>query len=192
MDANAKVNSSKSEFIKLMSKQNVIHSDLLSIQTRVFDACKFKYSLAIAEPESAEYGAYSFELNHLATRFRVSKITPTKIGQFVTLWKRTGKGPIEPFDSLDVLDLVIISAKYETHFGHFIFPKSVLLEKGILSLNGKGGKRAMRVYPPWDIAINNQAQKTQKWQLNYFLDLSDEKEIDFDRAKILYGINVKY
>ena len=35
--------------------------------------------------------------------------------------------------------------------------------------------------------INKQAKKTQKWQLNYFLDLSNEKEIDHDRVKILYG-----
>ena len=188
MDINAKVNSSKSEFIKIMTKQKTIHNDLLFIQMLVFDACKFKYSLAIAEFESAEYGACSFELNNLSVRFRVSKITPTKIGQFVTLWKRIGKGSIEPFDSKDVLDLVIISARHETNFGHFIFPKSVLLEKRILSLNGKGGKRAIRVYPPWDSAINKQAQKTQNWQLNYFLDLSDEKEINFDRVKILYGI----
>jgi hypothetical protein len=187
MAINAKVNSCKPGFIKVMTKQKAIHTDLLCIQTLVFDACKFKYSVAIAELESSEYGACSFELNQLAIRFRVSKITPTKIGQFVTLWKRNGKGPIEPFDRTDVLDLVIISARHETNFGHFIFPKSVLFEKGILSLNGKGGKRAIRVYPPWDIAINKQAQTTQKWQLNYFLDLSDEKEIDFNRAKILYG-----
>ena len=186
MDINAKANSSKPEFIKILTNQKTIHNDLLSIQTLVFDACKFKYSLAIAEFESAEYGAYSFELNNLSVRFRVSKITPTKIGQFVTLWKRTGKGPIEPFDNTDVLDLIIISARHETNLGQFIFPKSVLIEKGILSLNGKGGKRAIRVYPPWDSAINKQAQKTQKWQLNYFLDLSDEKEINFDRVKILY------
>ena len=188
MDLIATVNISKPEFIKLMTKEKAIHTDLLSIQTLVFEACQFKYSLAIAEPESAEYGACSFELNHLAIRFRVSKITPTKIGQFVTLWKRIGKGPIEPFDMSDVLDLVIVSARQEANFGHFIFPKSILLEKGILSLNGKGGKLAIRVYPPWDIAINKQAQKTQKWQLNYFLDLSEEKEIDFEGAKILYGI----
>jgi hypothetical protein len=37
------------------------------------------------EAESAEYGAYTFELNDLSVRFRVAKITPTKIGQFVTL-----------------------------------------------------------------------------------------------------------
>lgn len=171
-----------------MTKEKAIHTDLISIQKLVFDTCNFKYSSPIVESESLEYGACSFELDHLAVRFRVSKITPTKIGQFVTLWKRTGKGPIEPFDMSDVLDLLIINARQETNFGQFIFPKSVLFEKGILSLNGKGGKRAIRVYPPWDIAINKQAQNTQKWQLNYFFDISDDKEIDFDRAKILYGI----
>ncbi len=186
MAINAKVNSRKSEFTNLMAKEIAIHKDLYAIQTRVFDSCGFKYSLAITEFESAEYGACSFELNNLSVRFRVSKITPTKIGQFVTLWKRTGKGPIEPFDMADDLDLVIISAMHETNFGQFIFPKSILIEKGILSINGKGGKRAIRVYPPWDIAINKQSQKTQNWQLNYFLDLSDAKEIDLVKAKMLF------
>lgn len=186
MDINTKVNSCKSEFTNLMTKEIAIHKDLYAIQTGVFDSCGFKYSLAIAEPESTEYGACSFELNNLSVRFRVSKITPTKIGQFVTLWKRTGKGPIEPFDMVDDLDLVIISAMHEANFGQFIFPKSVLIEKGILSIKGKGGKRAIRVYPPWDIAINKQAQKTQQWQLNYFLDLSDAKEIDLVKAKMLF------
>lgn len=168
-----------------MTNKQLIPNDLLSIQTRVFDACYFKYSAPVIEPECAEYGACQFMLNDLSVRFRVSKITPTKVGQFVTLWKRNGGGPIQPFDSSDSLDLVIISSRNEEQFGQFIFPRSVLCEQGILSHNGKEGKRAIRVYPPWDKAINKQAQKTQKWQLNYFLNTSDM--IDTKHATKLYG-----
>ena len=29
----------------------------------------------------------------------------------------------------------------------------------------------MRVYPPWDVTVSRQAQKTQKWQMAYFLEI---------------------
>lgn len=35
----------------------------------------------------------------------------------------------------------------------------------------------MRVYPSWDIANNNQAQKTQDWQLLYFAQIKPELDI---------------
>lgn len=170
-----------------MPSPQTIHNDLLSLQNLVFDKYGFEYTTPIMEEESKEYGAYLFELNSLAVRFRVSKITPTKVGQFVTLWKRTGNGPIEPYDVTDKLDIVIISARTLTHFGHFIFPKTVLCKQGVFTANGKEGKRAMRVYPPWDMTTNKQAQKTQNWQLNYFIDLSNIDVIDSTLLMRLYN-----
>jgi hypothetical protein len=170
-----------------MTIHKAIYNDLLSIQKLIFEQLNFDYTIPLAETESAEYGAYIFELNNLSVRFRVSKITPTKTGQFVTLWKRIDNGPIQPFDISDPIHLFIISSRDKNNFGHFIFPKSVLLEQGILSGKGKDGKRAIRVYPPWDITTNRQAQKTQKWQLKYFLDLSNKKTIDLLRLKTLYN-----
>ena len=61
----------------------------------------------------------------------------------------------------------------DNNFGVFIFPKFVLYEKGIISKDGKGGKRAMRIYPAWDIADNPQAKKSQAWQLKYFFDIDN-------------------
>ncbi len=61
---------------------------------------------------------------------------------------------------------------HSTHSGQFIFPKSILLVKGILSDGEKDGKRGFRVYPPWDKAVNKQAKQTQQWQLQYFTDSS--------------------
>jgi hypothetical protein len=170
-----------------MTSHKTIHNDLLSIQKLIFDPQNFDYTIPLIEPESAEYGAYIFELNKLSIRFRVSKITPTKTGQFVTLWKRSVNGPILPFDISDQIDLFIISSRDKNNFGHFIFPKFILLEQGIISGSGKEGKRAIRVYPPWNITTNRQAQKTQKWQLNYFLDLSNNKIADSVRLKMLYN-----
>jgi hypothetical protein len=163
----------------------LLHTDLIFIQKFIFDPLHFEYSVPEVEAESAEYAAHSFLLKALNVRFRVSKITPTKTGQFVTLWKRNKNGPIQPFDESDPVDLVIISARKENNFGQFMFPKSVLCERAIFSNNGKEGKRAIRVYPPWDEANSVQAASTQKWQLDYFLDLSDSKTIDLIRAEKL-------
>ena len=89
-----------------------------------------------------------------------------------------------------VVYFFVISVKQESFLGQFVFPKSVLSEKGIVSKNGKGGKRAIRVYPPWDNVISSQAKKTQKWQLEYFLEVPQTKPVDFARAKKLYSLLV--
>lgn len=159
--------------------------DLLAAQQLMLRACGFTCHEPVAEPESAEYGAYTFKINALTVKFRVAKITPTKTGQFVTLWKRNGKGPIQPFDLADDIDFVIINCINGPHAGQFIFPASVLYDKGIFSGNNKEGKRAIRVYPPWDIAANRQAQKTQQWQLNYFIAFDALNRIDKARLKSL-------
>ncbi len=165
-----------------------MHStELTLIQAQVFNACGFTYTKPLQEIESAEYHACYFTLNGLSIKFRTAKITPTKTGQFVTLWKRLSTGIIAPFDETDLIDLVIISVKKELHFGQFVFPKSVLCAQGILTLKNKEGKRGFRVYPPWDKVENKQAIKTQNWQLNYFLDLSNPSIIDIEKTKKLYN-----
>nr|WP_315255448.1 MepB family protein [uncultured Flavobacterium sp.] len=159
--------------------------DLILIQEILFDNCNFQITQPIPEAESAEYGACAFALNNLNIRFRTAKITPTKTGQFVTLWKRINQGPIQPFASTDPIDLFVISVRKGNHFGLFIFPKSILITKEIVT-DKKEGKRAIRVYPPWDKTTSKQAEKTQKWQLDYFLKSSDVQSIDINRTKLLF------
>ncbi|HEX4044432.1 MAG TPA: MepB family protein [Gammaproteobacteria bacterium] len=169
---------------------DAMHQDFLDAKNRIYNPCGIKCSQPIMEKESAEYGACTFRVNDFSIRFGVSKITPTKIGQFVTLWKRIGNGPIQPYDISDPVDFIVVSVRKDNHFGQFIFPKAVLCKQNILSMNGKGGKRAIRVYPPWDKTLNRQAQKTQKWQMEYFLDMSPDKEIDHARVQMLYSEGV--
>lgn len=157
--------------------------DLNLTKELLFDKNNYDSTQPILEPESKEYGACIFYLNGLSVCFRVAKITPTKTGQFVTLWKRINQGPIQPFDNLDPIDLFIIITRKENQFGLFIFPKSVLIIKEIVS-DKKEGKRAIRVYPPWDITTSKQAQKTQKWQLDYFLEIPQNSTSDFDETKL--------
>ena len=169
-----------------MKNKNTIPDDLNIVIKSIYNQYGFICTHPLAELESAEYCAYTFKINKKSIIYREGKITPTKIGQFVTLWKRIGKGPIQPFDASDDIDLVIISVRNKEHFGQFVFPKSVLIEKGILTSNNKEGKRAIRVYPPWNKTDNKQAQKTQQWQLKYFLEISDNAFVDLIRMKDLF------
>lgn len=177
------------KFINSNMNSNI--QELLVIQECVFKPNHFSYSQAQIEPESAEYSAAKFELNGFNVLFRVAKITPTKIGQFVTLWKRVGKGPIQPFDKSDAIDFFLIATRSDNNFGQFIFPKEALIEADIVSIEGRGGKRAIRVYPPWDKTTSKQAQKTQRWQLEYFLEIPLNGQIDILRAKKLYANGIK-
>jgi hypothetical protein len=168
------------------ASSDTIHSDLIATKNLVYNPCRFNYSRPLLEAQNAEYGSYVFNLNDLSIRFRVAKITPTKIGQFVTLWERIGDGPIQPYDVSDPVDFFVISTRKGNNFGQFIFPKAVLCDQDIVSNKGKGGKRAIRVYPPWDKPTSRQAQKTQIWQIEYFLEIPMNTPIDCVRAQMLY------
>lgn len=130
---------------------------------------------------------FVFTLNQKAICYRKSKITPTKTGQFVTVYKRLQTGIIAPFDVTDSIDFVIISVLKNGLFGQFIFPKAVLLAKGIFSTSSKEGKRALRVYPPWDQTTSKQAKQTQLWQLAYFYEIT--ANTDYSAVKKLVSPN---
>lgn len=164
---------------------NSIPSDLKVVKELVYDKCGFDLTNLKQNSESIEYGACSFGLNGKTVQYRISKITPTKNGQFVTIWKRNKDGITEPFDILDDLDFIIITSKSGNNFGQFIFPKSVLADNGIITRNGKEGKRGIRVYPPWDIPTSKQAIKTQSWQTEYFLTIKNDNSTDLDLGKKL-------
>lgn len=155
-----------------------IHPDFFKIKKCMYDTLGWECKNIHKDPESAEYGACSFNLNDHRIIFRVGKITPTKMGQFVTFWKRIGNKPIMPYDMVDQFDFFMVVVRNQDHFGLFVFPKEVLYAKGIISKDGKGGKRAMRIYPAWDVADNSQAKKTQAWQLSYFFEIKVDKSND--------------
>jgi hypothetical protein len=167
---------------------NSFHTDLKVAKELVYDKFGFDLTDPKLNSESAEYGACSFELNGKAIQHRVSKITPTKTGQFVTIWKRNKDGITKPFEISDDLDFIIITSKSGDNFGQFIFPKAVLADKGIITRSGKEGKRGIRVYPPWDIATNKQAEKTQSWQIKYFLTIKNRRLTDLSLIKKLFTL----
>lgn len=124
----------------------------------------------VAEPDNAEYGAFTTTPAH--TRYRVAKLTPTKTGLFVAVWRRHTDGTTQPFRSNDGTQQLVVIVREGTDFGAFIFPLSALVDRGIVSVDGHGGKRGFRVYPPWADTRNRQAQNTQQWQCEHFQPLS--------------------
>lgn len=163
------------------------HADLLAAKEWVYDPGGFACSQPVPEPESAEYAAHGFTLDGLSVRFRAARTTPTKAGQFVTVWQRSEAGPIRPFDADDGVDLFVIGSHDGGHRGQFVFPREVLCRRGIVSLNGSGGKRGFRVYPPWVTTTSRQARSTQQWQVNHFLHFGEDgTSVDMSRARTLY------
>ncbi|MFE9633989.1 MepB family protein [Streptomyces sp. NPDC006463] len=160
------------------------HSDFLAAKALVYDPCGFSCSPPVPEPESAAYAACEFTLDGRSVRFRAARTTPTKVGQFVTVWKRSPGGPIQPFDAADPIDLFVIATRDQDHSGQFVFPSEVLRRRGVVSTDGSGGKRAFRVYPPWVTTANRQADAAQAWQVEHFLSL--DGPVDTARARELY------
>lgn len=154
------------------------------INTQVYKPLGLEISEFKIENEGQEYNASRFKVNGRSVICRNGKITPKKTGQFVTFWKRNTKGISAPFDEIDDFELYVINVTNTTQLGQFVFPKWVLIKQGIVSTLNKEGKRGFRVYPNWDIAKNKQAQRTQKWQLDYFYCINSP--IDLTKASQLY------
>src|SRR6476646_4644317 len=75
--------------------------------------------------ESLDYSACSFVINGYLIQYRQSKVTPTKIGQFVTIWKRNKERITVPYHA-DEIDFIIIYSQVDSKRGLFIFPKHIL------------------------------------------------------------------
>ncbi len=165
----------------------MIPHDVLVVKELVYDKCNLILTDLFMEAESIEYEACSFRLNGMQVIHRSSKITPTKIGQFVTLWKRNAERETTPFDISDDFDFIVITVKRGGTIGQFVFSKTVLVEHGVISTKNKGGKRGFRIYPPWDKTTNKQAEKSQRWQLPFFIQLKENGLTDLTLVKSLFA-----
>lgn len=134
-----------------------------------------KISNLTPENECEEYAGFNFQMEKLNFKFRKTKITPKKVGQFVSLWKRDAQNQTKPYDENDNFDFYIFASEQNDNFGFFIFSKSLLIEKNILSTKLKEGKRGFRLYPPWTKTENQQAAKTQSWQTKYFIEFGKDE-----------------
>ena len=138
------------------------------------------------EDEGRDYSACTYKIESKLIISRTAKLTPKKPGLFVAIWKRNKFNKPVPFDLSDKLNLLIINVLKGGKHGQFIFPKSMLNQKGIVSGEKSKGKNGMRVYPSWDKDLNPTAAKTQRWQEDYFLEIKEDATFDKCRAKTLY------
>lgn len=139
----------------------------------------------IQEEQNSEYEGVRFNLLNQTYRSRLAKSTPKKQGYFVVFWDKDDKYKNQPFSYLSSPDRVIVTVMDNEKVGQFIFPKTVLHKQGILSSEISKGKMAIRVYPSWISNLNPSAAKTQKWQVEYFVDLSHK--MDLDKLTYLYN-----
>ncbi len=156
-----------------ITSESGLHPELKFLKECMFDKGGHVFADLRVNAESEEYSACTFALDGRIVHYRVSKNTPTKTGQFVTIWQRNDLGITEPYNASDKFDFIMIVSLAERLRGLFIFPKLVLVEKGIVTANGKMGKRGIRVYPPWDVPGSRQGEMTQRWQTKYFIHLDD-------------------
>jgi len=152
-------------------------NDFRQIQLQLSQLTNKKIIGFVIDDECLEYSGCSFKLGDLKVKFRQAKVTPKKVGLFVTLWKRNSENKTEPFNVNDPFDFYIIAAKQEDNFGFFVFSKDILSEKNILTSSEKEGKRGFRVYPDWAETTNNQATKTKAWQTNCFINCNENNHI---------------
>lgn len=144
----------------------------------VFKMNNLKLHRVLKEVYNEAYQAHTLYLDDKSIRYRKSKITPTKSGQFVSFWTKDENGKNRAYTDEESKDFLLIDCmSHNSHEGFFLFPKDALLKHDILKTMTEKGKMGMRVYPSWESVDNKTAFKTQCWQTEYFVDLSLEDDI---------------
>lgn len=153
-----------------------MNSTLSLLAAHIFNEQGLKTTDFRIDPLAKAYEAADFKLENKNVKFRKAKLTPKKNGQFVTLWKRNTVGISIPYNTKDEFDCSLIVTADKQHLGFFLFPKQVLAEHAFISSPLKEGKRGFRIYPEWVIPESRQAEKTKKWQVDYFINMNKDNE----------------
>nr|WP_309046261.1 MepB family protein [Elizabethkingia miricola] len=56
----------------------------------------------------------------------------------------------------------------------------------MLTSHSREGKRGFRIYPAWDISLNKQAEKTQQWQSEYFIDMALPEDLITEKLTAIF------
>ena len=147
----------------------------------------YQLHISNVQPDNTfvDYLGHDFKIDAANVKFRKAKLTPKKNGLFVTLWYRNEAGITTPFHLENSVDFYLIFTEDNDQQGCYIFPKAILAKNNILSTNAKEGKRGFRVYPDWCKPESKQAEKTQKWQNEYFVNLADNAIDTKQRLQLL-------
>ncbi|ALS03365.1 MepB protein [Enterococcus silesiacus] len=130
------------------------------------------------EEQNKEYEGVIFSVGKQTFRSRKAKQTPKKAGYFVVFWEKDDQNKNQPYDAITAPDKLVITVFDQEKKGQFIFPKEILIEKGILSHGKITGKMALRVYPDWIDELNPTAAATQRWQVPFFIDLTAKRDVE--------------
>ncbi|MEJ9077290.1 MepB family protein [Gordonia malaquae] len=106
-------------------------------------------------------------------RVRTARITPTKPGAFVAVWRRAADGGTEPFPSDEPITGLLVFVEDGGHEGVFAFTSNDLERLKITASPTSPGKRGFRVYPEWVDGLNPQATRTQRAQAAAFIARHD-------------------
>ncbi|MGO4584919.1 MepB family protein [Arthrobacter sp. 2RAF6] len=104
-------------------------------------------------------------------RIRTARITSTKPGAFVAVWKRGDGGSTRPFTADESMSGLLVFVEEQERFGVFQFTKAHLISLGFVSSDLHPGKRDFRVDPEWCTDLNPQASRTQRAQGPAFVEL---------------------
>ena len=127
-----------------------------------------------AEEQNSDYESGLARIGEELWRIRTARVTPTKPGAFVALWRRNAIGETEPFPASETAvagALIFVSEHHDGtgRTGVFRFTRDHLSALGVLSSPARPGKRGFRVYPPWAQELNRQAARTQAAQAAAFV-----------------------
>ncbi|HDB8890889.1 TPA: MepB family protein [Staphylococcus aureus] len=145
-----------------MYKSKILLKYIFSEESEVKDLTEEKYN--------QDYEALTFSFKEETYQSRLAKKTPTKAGYFVTCWTKDENNCNQPYSKEAFADYLMIIVIDEELSGYFLFPRELLIEKGILTTFEHKGKMAFRVYPKWCNQLNKRAAQTQKWQCKYFFE----------------------
>ncbi|KSU62003.1 MepB family protein [Arthrobacter sp. NIO-1057] len=122
----------------------------------------------VADEQQSDYQSGVTVIGDQLWRIRTARITPTKPGGFVALWRRDKNGTTAPFESEEGVQGVMVFIEDADQFGVFRFTQQHLEQLGIFASASAPGKRGFRVYPSWVTGLRGQAKKTQDNQLSAF------------------------
>lgn len=130
---------------------------------------------AIPQPEEqrGDYESGLVQIGAELWRIRTAKVTPTKPGAFVAVWKRDENGETRPFGADDDAAGLMVFVQDGEHFDVFSFTTAHLAALGVSRSDAKPGKRGFRVYPSWCTDLNAQATRTQSAQAPAFALLGE-------------------
>ncbi len=165
--------------------------EIKKLNNLIFEPLNLQISNILPDLECEEYFGFNFKINHINIKFRKSKLTPKKIGQFVTFWKRDSNEKTIPFDINDDFDFYIISLEENNNSGFFIFPKTILEKENVISSEQTTGKRGFRIYADWHFPNSKQAEKTKLWQTQFFINYSGFENKISEKFKNIFNFKTQ-